>query len=108
MRHTKQQRLAAHGWTVGSVEEFLGLNEAESVMVELKLRLSDALRTRRTALGLTQIALANHIGSSQSRIAKMEAGASSVSLDLLVRALVSIGADTNDLAKAIRTSTPLR
>ena len=108
MRHDKRQRLAAHGWTIGSTEEFLGLDAAESVMVELKLRLSDALRIRRTALGLTQLALADHIGSSQSRIAKMEAGSSSVSIDLLVRAIVSMGASPDDLAKAIRSSATHR
>lgn len=105
MRKAKQQRLAAHGWAVGSVEEFLDLTAEEAALVELKLRLSDALRARRAKLGLSQAAVAQRLRSSQSRVAKMEAGEASVSLDLLVRALVGLGATTADLAKAIQPRT---
>jgi ribosome-binding protein aMBF1 (putative translation factor) len=105
MRKAKQQRLAAHGWAVGSVEDFLELTPEETALVELKLRLSDALRARRAKLGLSQAAVAQRLRSSQSRVAKMEAGESSVSFDLLVRALVGLGATTSDLAKAIQTRT---
>ena len=103
MRKAKHQRLAAHGWAVGSVEDFLALTPEEAALVELKLRLSDALRARRAKLGLSQAAVAQRLRSSQSRVAKMEAGEASVSFDLLVRALVGLGATTADLAKAIQT-----
>jgi transcriptional regulator with XRE-family HTH domain len=36
--------------------------------------------------------VADLIGSSQSRVAKMEAGDPSVSVDLLIRALLALGA----------------
>lgn len=103
MRKSKRAVLEAHGWAVGTVDEFLGLSPEESVLVELKLRLSDALRARRTELGLSQDAVAKRLRSSQSRIAKMESGDSSVSFDLLVRALIGLGATTKDLAKAIES-----
>ena len=103
MRKAKQQALEARGWRVGSAEEFLALTPEEAAVVELKLRLSDALRARRTKLRLSQAAVADRLGSSQSRVAKMEAGDASVSLDLLVRALVGLGATPNDVAKAIQT-----
>ena len=103
MRKTKQKALEAKGWRVGSVEDFLELTPAETALVELKLRLSDALKARREKLLLSQGAVAKQLHSSQSRVAKMEAGEASVSLDLLVRALVTLGATTNDLAKAIRS-----
>ena len=103
MRKAKQQVLEAHGWRVGSAADFLELTPEAAAVVELKLRLSDALRARRTKLRLSQEAVAERLGSSQSRVAKMEAGDASVSLDLLLRALVGLGATPNDVAKAIQT-----
>jgi hypothetical protein len=41
------------------------------------------------------------MGSSQSRIAKMEAADSSVWLDLLIRSLLTLGATTKDIARAL-------
>jgi DNA-binding XRE family transcriptional regulator len=108
MRTAKKSALEAQGWGVGSVDEFLELTPEESALVDLKLRLSDALRARRTKLGLSQEAVAKRLRSSQSRIAKMEAGEASVSFDLLVRALVNLGATTADLAKAIQAKTRRR
>ena len=101
MRSAKKASLEAQGWAVGSVDEFLGLTREESALVDLKLRLSDALRARRAKLGLSQEAVAKRLHSSQSRVAKMEAGEASVSFDLLVRALIGLGATASDVAKAI-------
>lgn len=101
MDQKKQERLEQAGWRVGSVQDFLGLSAEESVFVELKLALSHSLRERRTECGLTQTELARRIGSSQSRVAKMEASDPSVSLDLLVRGLLATGASPGDIAEAI-------
>lgn len=103
MRKAKHQVLEANGWRVGSVADFLELSPEEAAVVELKLRLSDALRARRTKLRLSQEAVAARLGSSQSRVAKMEAGDASVSLDLLLRALVGLGATPNDVARSIQS-----
>jgi DNA-binding XRE family transcriptional regulator len=108
MRKAKKLALEAQGWVVGSVDDFLELTPEESALVDLKLRLSDALRARRAKLGLSQEAVAKRLRSSQSRVAKMEAGEASVSFDLLVRALVNLGATTADLAKAIQARTRRR
>jgi hypothetical protein len=102
MEGRKKRRLEAAGWRVGSAEEFLGLSAAEAALVDLKLSLSDALRARRTARRLSQVQLAKRLGSSQSRVAKMDAADGSVSLDLLVRALLVLGATPRDVAKIIR------
>lgn len=102
MEKRKQQRLQARGWRVGSVAEFLGLSTEEAALVEMKLRLSQALRARRTALRLSQTALAKRLGSSQSRVAKMEAGDRSVSIDLLMKALLTLGASPSDVGKALQ------
>ena len=101
MEKTKKARLARSGWRVGSVQEFLGLSREESALIELKLALSGDLRERRLAKGVTQEELAKRLGSSQSRVAQMETADPSVSMDLLVRAHLALGATPKDLARAI-------
>ena len=64
------------------------------------------MRQRREQKRLNQAELASRINSSQSRVAKMEAGDPSVSLDLLIRSLLALGASRRDLARAI-SSAPL-
>ena len=96
----RQRRLEAQGWQVGSADDFLGLSAEESAYVDLRLRLSDALRAQRQRQHLTQVELARRIKSSQSRVAKMEAGDASISLDLLIRSLFALGASNRDLAEA--------
>jgi hypothetical protein len=85
----------------GTTREFLGLSAEEEAYVELRLRLAGSVRSRRQRLKLSQAGLAARIGSSQSRVAKMEAGDPSVSIDLLVRSLFALGATNRDLARAI-------
>lgn len=97
----KRKRLQAAGWKVGDTQEFLGLSDEEMAYIRLHNALSDALQARRKAERLTQQALAARMGSSQSRVAKMEARDESVSLDLLVRALLATGATVLDIADAI-------
>ena len=101
MKRTKRATLEAHGWRVGSAEEFLELTAAEAAFIETKLALSRSLRDRRTAEGLSQAALAKRLHSSQSRVAKMEAGDPTVSVDLVLRALYSLGARPRDVASVI-------
>ena len=101
MKTTKRKRLEAAGWRVGSVKEFLGLSPEEAALVEMKLSLARRLRTLRTEKRLSQAEAARRLGSSQSRVAKMEAGDATVSVDLLVRSLLAIGASRQDIARAI-------
>lgn len=101
MKPDKKKRLEKKGWKVGSAEEFLELSPEEAALVELRLRIADAVRQRRKQRHLTQTDLARLLGSSQSRIAKVEAAADSVSLDLLIRSFLALGATTQELAKVI-------
>jgi DNA-binding XRE family transcriptional regulator len=103
MQKGKRARLEAAGWVVGTAKEFLGLSDAEAALIETKILLSRALRDRRRRQRLSQEELARRLRSSQSRVAKMEAGDPSVSMDLLVRSLFVLGASSDDLARAIRT-----
>ncbi len=104
MRGNKKKRLEAKGWKVGSVKEFLRLSDEESAYIDLKMRLADGLRDRRRKNRLSQVQLAGMLRSSQSRIAKMESGDPSVSLDLLIRSLLAIGITDRELSKIISTS----
>jgi len=102
MNTAKKKRLESAGWKVGTPDEFLGLSPEEAMIVEMKLALSDSLRRRRIRRHLTQFQLAKKLGSSQSRVAKLEAGAMGVTLDLLFRALFATGASTEEIAKEMR------
>jgi ribosome-binding protein aMBF1 (putative translation factor) len=101
MKQTKKARLEAAGWRVSDAAAFLGLSDEERRFVELKLALASGVRQLRERHGLTQAALAKQLRSSQSRVAKMEAADTSVSLDLMMRSLLSIGATPRDIAKLI-------
>ncbi|HXV68148.1 MAG TPA: helix-turn-helix domain-containing protein [Nitrospira sp.] len=101
MREAKRKRLTARGWKIGGATEFLGLSPEEEAYVELKLRLADGLRKRRLKSRLTQQELATAVRSSQSRVAKMEAGDPTVTVDLLVRSLLALGATRREVARII-------
>jgi transcriptional regulator with XRE-family HTH domain len=89
------------GWKLGSPKELLGLSAEEQTYIELRLKLAGGLKARRQARGVTQVQLAQSIKSSQSRVAKMEAGDPTVSLDLLVKSLLALGASNRELAEII-------
>ena len=101
MRKDKRERLERAGWKVGDAKDFLGLSDADTAVIDLRVSLAAALRRRRRARNLSQAALAKRIGSSQSRVAKMEAGDPSVSLDLLIRSLLTSGSTNEDIAEVI-------
>jgi ribosome-binding protein aMBF1 (putative translation factor) len=103
MKVGKLKRLRAAGWKSGTVQEFLGSSDQEAALVELKLALFTAVREARRKHGLSQTDLAQRMRSSQSRVAKIETGDQSVSLDLIVRALFAAGATRRDLQRALKT-----
>lgn len=101
MQAARRKRLERAGWKFGTVAEFLGLSDAESALIEIRLALAASLRTRRRTRRVSQVALAKALGSSQSRVAKMEAGDASVSLDLLIRSLAITGSTTAEIGRTI-------
>ena len=101
MQKRKLGPLQARGWRAGSTAEFLRLTPEEAALVELRLALSESVRTTRKQKKISQLRLAKLLGSSQSRVAKIEAGDASVSLDLMVRSLLALGASKRDLARII-------
>jgi predicted XRE-type DNA-binding protein len=96
-------RLEAKGWKVRNVDEFLELTPEEATYVDLRLALSRHVREYRQAKGLTQMEMAKLLKSSQSRVAKIDTGDASVSLDLLIRSLIALGATRGELGRVIAT-----
>ncbi|HYO79464.1 MAG TPA: helix-turn-helix transcriptional regulator [Thermoanaerobaculia bacterium] len=101
MKTSTKKKLEAAGWRVGDAQEFLGLTDAEEHIVQMKLALARILRRARETHQLTQEELAKRVRSSQSRVAKMEAGDVSISLDLLMKTVFAAGAKNSDVAKAV-------
>ena len=96
-----KKRLEAAGWVIGDSRDFLGLSAAEAEFIEMKRALANELKERRVARDLNQTQVARIVGSSQSRVAKMEAADPSVSVDLLVKTLLKLGARREDIARAV-------
>jgi hypothetical protein len=101
VKQSKRQKLERNGWRVGTAVDFLGLSAEESAYIEMKLALSETLREEREKKKLSQVQFARLIASSQSRVAKMEAADSSVSMDLLVKSLLALGVARKKVAQAL-------
>lgn len=103
MEKDKRKLLEVHGWKVGDTQEFLSLTDEELEYIEIKIALSAKVREVREARKLTQKQTADLLGSSQSRVAKMEAGDPSVSIDLQVKSLLALGVSRQELGETIKT-----
>lgn len=101
MQTTKRERLEEAGWKFGSTQDFLGLSDEEMAIVDMKLALAKSLQEQRRKHGLTQAQLAKQLGSSQSRVAKMEAADSTVSFELIMRALLTLGTTREEVGNII-------
>lgn len=101
MKPITKKKLAAAGFRVGTVQDFLELSDQDMALIELKIRLVQMLKATRQSAGLTQHRLATLLRSSQSRVAKMEAGAADVTLDLLCKALFAVGVSRQAIGKTI-------
>lgn len=101
MKPAKARKLTAAGWRIGTAREFLDLSDDEARLVSIRLALVEAIRTARARSGISQVALAERMSSSQSRVAKIEAGDPSVSLDLIIRALIAVGASDIEIGAAL-------
>src|SRR5262249_55126107 len=96
MNEEKRRALEAAGFVFEDAEDFLELPAEERRLVDLRLAVSRAVRARRQQQRLTQEQLARKLKSSQSRVAKLEAGSADVSLDLMFRGLFALGGSLKD------------
>lgn len=101
MKIKKRKKLQSQGWKVGSADELLGLSKEETQFVQLKLLLSRYLKSKRIDKKFSQVDFAKQIKSSQSRVAKMESGDPTVSVDLLLHSLFALGTTKKELANVI-------
>jgi DNA-binding transcriptional regulator YiaG len=91
-------------WVEGTVQEFLALSDADMEFIETRLAASRLLKAIRQRKKLTQAAVAAALHTSQSRLAKMEAGDPSVSLDLLFKSLFALGITRKRLAESLSSA----
>jgi predicted XRE-type DNA-binding protein len=101
MKSEKRQKLEGAGWRVGDAKDFLELTPEEAEFVEIKLALARRVRELREERKWTQAEFAQCVGSSQSRVAKMESADPTVSVDLLVRSLLAAGADRREVGRVV-------
>ncbi|MFC1452737.1 helix-turn-helix domain-containing protein [Verrucomicrobiota bacterium] len=90
-----------NGWVEGSVEDFLELSQADMEYMETRRALAKRLREERMRKHMTQTQLAAALKTSQSRVAKMEHGDPTVTVDLLLQALFQMGLKRRDVAALI-------
>lgn len=101
MHVSKRKKLEAAGYRVGDAADFLELSPEEVALIDMKVKLSGQLVELRKKAGISQGVLARRIGSSQSRVAKMEACDPSVSMDLMFKTAFALGADQTRIGKFI-------
>ena len=101
MNSKRRKELEAKGWKFGGVEDFLGLTEEELEYIEVKITLSEMVKDYREKKGLTQVAAAEILNSSQSRLSKIETADPTVSIDLQIKSLLALGASKQEIGQKI-------
>lgn len=101
MKNETKKQLKRAGWAVGDARDFLRLSPGEEALVEIRLALGDEVRATRKRANLTQMGLAKLIGSSQSRVAKIENGDTTVTIDLQMKALLAGGSKPEAVFSAL-------
>jgi len=97
MNPEKRAALEAAGFRVGTVKEFLGLTDAESKLVELRVAIAKTIRGLRTQTGASQGEIAAKIKKTQPQMARIEAAKEGVSLDQMFLGLFAAGGSIADL-----------
>lgn len=101
MHASKRKKLEAAGYKVSDAVDFLDLTPEEAALIDLKVELASQLVALRKMAKMSQSALAQRIGSSQSRVAKMEACDTSVSMDLMFKTAFALGARQEKVGKMV-------
>jgi DNA-binding XRE family transcriptional regulator len=101
MNKQKRKQLEEKGFSVGSATDFLNLTTEEEIYIEIRLDISNLIKSQRQEKNWTQQQLAEVMGSSQSRIAKIETGNPGTSLDLMIKALLQLGISKKDIGKLL-------
>jgi len=101
MEKNKRDKLKEKGYRIGSAADFLKLTPEEEAYIDIRLDISNMVKAQRAKKGWTQEQLARSIGSSQSRIAKLEAGDPGISMDLMIKSLLRLGTSKKQIGKLL-------
>lgn len=101
MSAAKRKRLEEAGFHFGDYAEFSGMTEQEREITEIKLALCRLLATKRKSGRMSQAELAEIMGFSQPRVAKLESADAAVGLDATLKALFAVGATRQEIARAV-------
>ena len=82
----------------GKLEDLVARAEEEAAYSEIRRALATGVRDTRRCRQISQQEVADMIGSSQPRVSMMEAADASVSVKLMIRTLLRLGARRRDLA----------
>jgi len=104
MKKTKREGLERAGYTITDTQKFLNLSDEEMAVIDLKISLVQKLKDVRKAAGVTQKQLAKLMKSSQSRVAMLESGSSDASLELICKALFTLGVSPKEIGKTIAST----
>ena len=96
------KRLQDAGFVPTTITAFLELSPAEEAFVETKVRFTALLKQTRLERGWTQAQLAKELGTRQQMIARAERGGDSITIDFLLRALVTLNLSLTDLGAELR------
>ena len=97
MKKKMRESLESAGYVIGDADDFLGLTEEESRLVDVRLAVSRAVRDARIARNLTQAQAARILNTSQPNVSRIEGAAGDVSLDLMYRSLFRLGGTAADV-----------
>lgn len=101
MNSAKKKKLEQLGWSSGDASDLLGLSHEETAIIEMKIALAKKFQELRRSKKITQVEVAKLLHTSQSRVAKIEAGDPSVSLELLIKGLISLGSTKKTVGRCI-------
>lgn len=99
MNSAKKKKLEKLGWSSGDASDLLGLSPEEVAVIEMKISLAKNFQETRKSKKLTQSEAAKLLHTSQSRVAKIEAGDPSVSLELLIKGLIALGSTKKSVGR---------
>ncbi|MDH3973027.1 MAG: helix-turn-helix domain-containing protein [Deltaproteobacteria bacterium] len=101
MKSAKKKKLEKPGWSSGDASDLLGLSPEEMAIIEMKIALAKKFQELRKSKKMTQVQVAKLLHTSQSKVAKMEAGDPSVSLELLIKGLITLGSTRKTVGRCI-------
>ena len=105
MTKEKIKKLESMGFKVTTTRDWLQLSVEDEKVVEMRVALAAELEKMRKEAGLTQAQLAKKLGTRQSGVARMINNPDTVTIDNLIKAMVSMGASDSRIAACLLLCT---